>query len=66
MRMLSLEADGEADVSGRRRKGDWEAGGRGGGGGRLHFPPPVLLGSCFTGIYYLLLDFTMECKRQRS
>lgn len=30
MRMLSLEADGEADVSGRRRKGDWEAGGRGG------------------------------------
>ena len=39
MRMLSLEADGEADVSGRRRKVDWEAEGRGGGTASL----PALL-----------------------
>ena len=50
MRTPSLEADGEADVSGRHRKGDWEAAGSGGGrgAGRLkaaggRASPPALL-----------------------
>lgn len=62
MRTLSLEADGEADVSGRHRKGDWEAEGSGEDG--LHRLPSCTFRLVFHTHLYLLLSFTIKCKRK--